>query len=82
MKISDNHQTFFFLVTATCNTVTCSFTVDNRVQWAEYNGNTLSITSSDLNDWTQEKSVTFESCDQSSPGTLIINGIDYEAEGI
>ena len=62
--------------------MTCSFTVDNRVQWAEYNGKTLSITSNDLNDWTQEKSVTFESCDQSSPGTLTIKGIDYEAEGI
>ena len=72
----------FFLVTATCNTVTCSFTIDNRVQWAEYNGETLSITSNDLDNWTQEKSVTFESCDQSSPGTLTIKGIDYEAEGI
>ena len=72
----------FFLVTATCNTVTCSFTIDNRVQWAEYNGKTLPITSNDLNDWTQEKAVTFESCDQISPGTLTINGIDYETEGI
>ena len=62
--------------------MTCSFTVDNRVQWAEYNGKTLSITTNDLDNWTQEKSVTFESCDQSSPGTLAINGIDYEAEGI
>ena len=72
----------FFLVTATCNTVTCSFTVDNRVQWAEYNGETLSITSNDLDNWTQEKSVTFESCDQSSPGTLTIKGLDFDAEGI
>ena len=71
-----------FLVTATCNTVTCSFTIDNVVDSATYNGNTLTITSDGLSKWSKEKLVTFESCDDSSPGTLLMKGSDNEVGGI
>ena len=69
-------------ITASCTTVTCSFTIDNVVDSASYGGNTLTITSDDLSDWSKEKSVTFESCDDSSPGTLEIKGSDNEVGGI
>ena len=62
--------------------MTCSFTIDNVVDSASYGGNTLTITSDDLSSWSKEKSVTFESCDDSSPGTLEIKGSDNEAGGI
>ena len=71
--------------TATCSTVTCSFTIDNVVKWARYDGNTLTILchsiysdsycySYGLSTFAIEKSVTFESCYDSSPGTLFIQG--------
>ena len=61
--------------------MTCSFTIDNVVDSATYGGNTLTIMGDDLSDWKKEKSVTFESCDDSSPGTLVIKGSDIEMEG-
>ena len=70
------------MFTASCATVTCSFTIDNVADSASYGGNTLTITSDDLSDWSKEKSVTFESCDDSSPGTLEIKGSDNEVGGI
>ena len=65
-------------ITASCTTVTCSFTIDNVVDSATYGGKTLKITGDDLSDWTKEKSVTFESCYDCSPGTLSIKGSDIE----
>ena len=63
--------------------VTCFFTVDNVVDSATYNGITLAITGDEnLADWSIKKSVTFESCDDSSPGTLVIKGSDSEVGGI
>ena len=69
------------LVTASCTTVTCAFTIDGVVDSAEYNGNALTITSADLSDWTQVKSVTFDSCYDSSPGTLSVKGSGSSAQG-
>ena len=62
--------------------MTCSFTIDNVVDSATYGGNTLTIMGDDLSDWKKEKSVTFESCYDSSPGTLVIKGSDYDVGGI
>ena len=61
--------------------MTCSFTIDNVVDSATYGGNTLTITGDDLSNWKKEKSVTFESCYDSSPGTLTMKGSDNEMEG-
>ena len=61
--------------------MTCSFTIDNVVDSATYDGMTLAITG-DLATWTEEKSVTFESCYDSSPGTLVIKGSDNDVGGI
>ena len=62
--------------------MTCSFTIDNVVDLATYNGNTLTITSDGLSNWSKEKLVNFESCDDSSPGTLLIKGSDNDVGGI
>ena len=65
--------------------MTCSFTVDNYVESATYNGNTLTISTDAVYvenlgyrnlDW--EKSVDFESCDDGNPGTLSIKGSNAE----
>ena len=76
-----NVKTILF-VTASCTTVTCSFTIDNVVDSATYGGNKLTIMGDDLSDWKKEKSVTFESCYDSSPGTLVIKGSDNDVGGI
>ena len=63
--------------------MTCSFTIDNVVDSATYEGITLAITGDEnLATWTEEKSVTFESCYDSSPGTLVIKGSDNDVGGI
>ena len=81
MKILENVQIHFF--TEYCTTVTCSFTIDNVVDLATYEGITLAITGDkNLAAWEKEKSVTFESCYDSSPGTLVIKGSDNEVGGI
>ena len=72
-----NVKTILFVIES-CTTVTCSFTIDNVVDSATYGGKTLKITGDDLSDWTKEKSVTFESCYDCSPGTLSIKGSDIE----
>ena len=41
----------------------------------------MEISTEDLNNWTKEKTITFESCYDSSPGKLQIKGRDLE-EGI
>ena len=61
--------------------MTCSFTIDNVVDSATYDVNTLTITGDDLSNWKTEKSVTFESCHDLSPGTLVIKGSNDEGEG-
>ena len=33
-------------------------------------------------DWTKEKIVNFESCDEGHPGKLTIEGYDFDSEGI
>ena len=51
------------LFTEYCTTVTCSFTIDNVVDSATYEGITLAITGNEnLASWEKEKLVTFESC--------------------
>ena len=81
MKILENVQIHFF--TEYCTTVTCSFTIDNVVDLATYEGITLAITGDEnLASWEKEKSVTFESCYDKSPGTLVIKGSDNEVGGI
>ena len=63
--------------------MTCSFTIDNVVDSATYEGITLAITGDEnLATWTEEKTVTFESCYDSSPGTLVIKGSDNDVGGI
>ena len=67
--------------------MTCSFTIDNYVpaDSVTYNGNTLTITTDavymeDLGykNFALEKTVNFESCDDSNPGFLSIKGSDAE----
>ena len=70
--------------------VTCSFTIDNYADSATYNGNTLTITTDatyvenlGYKSLHLEKTVNFESCDDSDPGFLSIKGSDAEVnEGI
>ena len=73
----------FFLFTETCTTVVCSFLMDNVVDSATYDGNKLTITGdvAYLDDWTKVKSVTFDSCYDSSPGTLYIKGSNADGTG-
>ena len=60
----------------------CSFTLDNVVDSATYDGNRLTITGDAyLDDSTKVKSVTFESCYDSSPGTLYIKGSNADGTG-
>ena len=70
--------------------VTCSFTIDNYADSVTYNGNTLTITTDatyvenlGYKSLHLEKTVNFESCDDSDPGFLSIKGSDAEVnEGI
>ena len=62
----------------------CSFTMDDVVDSATYDGNELTITGAlddYLGDSTKVKSVTFESCYESSPGTLYIKGSNANRTG-
>ena len=68
----------FGFFTETCITVVCSFTMDKMVDWATYDGNKLTITG---NDSTKVNSVIFESCYDSSPGTLYIKGSNANGTG-
>ena len=53
------------------------------VDLATYNGMSLAITGNEnLANWSIKKSVTFESCDDGSPGTLAIKGSDSGDGGI
>ena len=77
--MSINNKIRFFI--GGCTTAICSFTIDNVVDSATYDGNTLTITGDYLSHWKKEKSVTFESCHDLSPGTLVIKGSNDEGEG-
>ena len=61
--------------------MTCAFTIDSVVDSANYDGDALTITTTDLSDWNQVKSVTFESCYDSSPGTLSVKGSGSSVQG-
>ena len=61
--------------------MTCAFTIDGVVDSAKYNGDALTITTTDLSDWNQVKSVTFDSCYDSSPGTISVKGSGSSAQG-
>ena len=66
------------IFSATCTTVTCSFTIDNEVESAKYNGDSLTITTDDLTAWSKLKTIEFQSCHDSNPGKLQIKGINSE----
>ena len=56
--------------------------MDTVVDSATYDGNELTITGNDyLDDSTKVKSVAFESCYESSPGTLYIKGSNANGTG-
>ena len=62
--------------------MTCSFTIDNVVDLATYDGITLAITGDEnLANWVEVKSVTFDSCYDSSPGTVSVKGSGSSAQG-
>jgi hypothetical protein len=66
----------------TCISVNCSFTIDNVVISAKYNGIPLEIQTEDLENWKKEKMISFVSCeDESSPGILEIKGNDLADSG-
>ena len=67
----------------TCISVNCSFTIDNVVISAKYNGMPLLIQTEDLENWKKEKIISFVSCeDESSPGILEIKGNDAADSGM
>ena len=57
-----------------CTFVTCKFTVDNVVNSVKYNDNSLQISGGAVNNWRQEKVISFQSCNDSCPGILEIKG--------
>ena len=59
---------------AECACVHCTFTVDNVVNSVKYNDNLLQISGGSVNNWRQEKVISFQSCDDRSPGILEIKG--------
>ena len=59
---------------AECACVDCTFTVDNVVNSVKYNDNPLQISGGAVNNWQQEKVISFQSCDDSCPGILEIKG--------
>ena len=90
-KIISLHSIYFWVIiiiilaVPQCSdgSVTCFFTIDNVVDLATYNGMTLAIAGNEnLANWSIKKSVTFESCDDGSPGTLAIKGSDSGDGGI
>ena len=54
-------------------------TVDDRVVKALYNSYELPITGN-LNNWSEEKNISFHSCDVTNPGKLKIEGLDYNSK--
>ena len=72
---------YVYFFSASCTTVTCSFTIDNIVESVKYNGDALTITSDDLSNWQKLKTIEFESCFDSNPGKLQVKGSDGD-EGI
>ena len=64
---------------AHCACVVCTFTVDNVVNHAKYNGKYLQITPQ-LDDWKKEKVVSFQSCSDRYPGILEIKGKHNQAK--
>ena len=68
-----------FLVPPTgCAEVVCIFTVDNEIDFVKYNGNFLTISGGDINDWQKKKEISFQSCYRNSPGILEIKGTNWE----
>ena len=67
---------YVYFFSASCTTVTCSFTIDNIVESVKYNEDALTITSDDLNNWKKLKTIEFESCYDSNPGKLEVKGSD------
>ena len=63
-----------------CASVTCKFTVDNVVNSVKYNNNPLKISGGAVNNWQQEKVISFQSCDDSCPGILEIKGRHNQAK--
>ena len=57
--------------------------MDNIIESANYNGDSLTIAThgNGLRDWSKEKKVAFESCNDGSPGKLTIKGSDGDADG-
>lgn len=80
---TDREQDFrraFQIPTPNCNCacVVCTFTVDNKVEIVKYNGSPLTISGGNVNDWLEEKVISFESCCDSCPGVLEIKGTNWE----
>ena len=69
---------YVYFFSASCTTVTCSFTIDNIVESVKYNGDALTITGDDLNNWKKLKTIEFESCFDNNPGKLQVKGSDGE----
>ena len=61
-----------------CAQVKCSLTVDNVIQEVKYNGVKLAVQGA-LNRYTEEKTISFESCDNKNPGKLSVKGRDSES---
>ena len=53
-------------------------TVDNVVDDVSYNEESL-LVDGVLNDWMKLKTFSFASCDRENPGTLMVNGTDWNA---
>jgi len=75
-----NETRAFQLATSKCNCacVVCTFTVDNKVESVKYNGLQLTITGGNVDNWKQEKVISFESCCDSCPGVLEVKGSNWE----
>ena len=58
--------------------VECKLTIDNVIESVLYNGEVLEV-SGPLSTWEVANSFGFKSCDRQNPGSLIINGSDYES---
>ena len=48
--------------------------MDNVVNSVKYNDNSLQISGGEVNNWRQEKVISFQSCNDSCPGILEIKG--------
>ena len=65
---------------AHCACVDCTFTVDNEINHAKYNGRYLEITGGARSNWQFEKVISFQSCSDSYPGILEIKGKHNQAK--